>query len=137
VNIKGRLRLGVTTSNQEDDYASLEITDDDAGVQFLSGKCSLEAIAQALLGRREIEIDLTLRGLEKLGTIREHKREVVPYDCYQSPRTEEHIAEVLAPFEVDGWQARRGDLWNGHCRVGLEKAQRVGFERWVTREPAP
>lgn len=56
-----------------------------------------------------------------IGTTRESKRELVPFDCFQRERAlgrrDERVTYALAPFEVDGWRGRSDDLWNPHKRI--------------------
>lgn len=90
-----------------------------------------------------IYVEVDLRGLEWIGMLSEHKTVEV---AFEAPHFDEKlkvnqdaVAAALAPYEVDGWQGRSEDLFNGHRRVpGKPPRYRVSFHRFVPRpEPAP
>lgn len=70
-----------------------------------------------------------------IGMKAENKEEFVPFtnDNTYGEGSEERIAKALAPFEVDGWTARHGDMGNHH-RGSDATGYRVVFFRHVDPE---
>lgn len=131
--MKGRIQI-----NGDREGAVVRIDDDSSGIRVLEVKLSLEEFAYALMshGYIECEYDANYRNAAYFGSEVAVKSEEVPFDMYSSTaskRSEGAIAKALAPFEVDGWEARRSDMTNGHCRVkgSAEPLQRVVFTRFM------
>lgn len=119
------LRLGRVTSNKEDDFISLEITDELSGVQFVDAKLSLKQFAD-LLTSQIVCTEADLR-TEFVGYVAENKEEEVHTPGYSVNDSDK--AALLSSHEVDGWKARSDDLGNGHRRT--KKGYNVIFYRHV------
>lgn len=134
MRLRGEVHIGQPHRGDGKRTVEIHVTDDASRVRFVVVECAYEEFVVALMqgtGACEIEV----RGLEKLGTTREHKSEAVPWDMYVD--RDRDPAEALAPFEVNGWRANRDDLKNGHrCVKGDPPRQTVAFERWVTTAQA-
>jgi len=119
---------------------SVVIHDARSGVQFLDASVSLEDFAMALTGVAERSCDLSLRGLDVLGKLREIKHEIIEIpEKFRRTRLSDDagaVDEIVAPFEVDGWMCQsRNDLWNSHRRERGTERYRVGFVRYVEAPP--
>jgi hypothetical protein len=131
---KGQIHIGRINSSQlEEDYIEIEITDEKSHIQFCEVKMSLKDFALAITGRGFSDCEFEVRGTDKIGYTREHKTEEVKLlykDKYNL--TEADYNKTLKPFEKDGWEARRQDLKNHHCIVrGKEDTYMVNFSRLV------
>jgi len=96
---------------------------------------SLAGFASAVTGLGAQDAKLSIRGLNRIGSTFEVKREAVefkaPYlsTAYLLMRPPA-VVEALAPFEVDGWIGDPSDLGNHHRRT-KDGRQSVTFRRWV------
>jgi hypothetical protein len=135
---KGRLQISRTMSNRGPDVMSIEVVDDSSGVHFLRIDLTPHDLMCALTGR-VTSIEMEIRGAHLIGTISEHKTELVKWKAY-SQKTDDRkglddherspsVDKILAPFEIDGWRGSSSDLFNGHRSEG--EFQRVGFHRYV------
>jgi len=111
---------------------SIDIEDKLSGTCVVDVTISDEEFAAALgsLGARPCVMRLTPKHAGKRG---ENKRERVPWDGRAYPRDEAAERVALAPFEVDGWTARDGDLANSHNR-NSDGTYNVVFYRYVEDE---
>ena len=107
------MKAGLTISriHGSEDYAvEIRIRDEHSRIEFIEMQLTLEQFATALFGTPVSEVDVELRGLEKLGLTAENKTEIVKCD----PWDEAARNEALKAYEVDGWKARSGDINNSH-----------------------
>lgn len=109
--------------------ASLTIEDAISGATIVDLEIDISQWALALtsLQARPCRIDFRPKNF---GLLSEHKEEFVPVPEGASYNCREHEDEALAPFEVDGWSARRGDYGNHH-RGSLGTGFSVTFSRFV------
>jgi len=126
--VKGHISISRRTGGGVPDSIHIEIEEDNSSITFVDFELTLEAFTQAITGHGNVPGKLTVRALDRVGWTAENKTEEVPYDLYSDERNPK---EALAPFEVNGWRARKGDLDNMHCKVPGKKAQRVVFFRHV------
>ncbi len=126
MTVKGKCQVVVTRpQGRKGTDVCIQVTDELSHVQFVEIYMDHEQFSVALgssIGIGEFE----LRGVDVVGMTAENKTEVVPFKCGDDP------AEALAPFEVDGWKGRSGDLGNMHRHVG--NGYRVVFFRHVPTE---
>jgi len=130
--IKAEIRLSRVSGGDGDDFPfRLYVKDDDAGVQFFEARLTSEQFAD-LLSNRGAEVDLELRGLNLVGTMREYKKELVPMKDRLGITPEQKRA-ALKKFEVDGWIGDESDLTNHHRWREGNKVE-VGFHRHVPKK---
>lgn len=139
---KGRISIGRVHCGDQPDYMRIELTDEDSQIQCIEIKLSLQQFAEALTGRGHVECTFETRGLDLLGSVAEHKEELVPIPSYDYQRSKSArssaLARALKPYETDGWRARREDAENHHRFVKMDKdgkrhIQRISFDRWVPK----
>lgn len=123
-----RFKGAVTIFRTSNDTVQIKIEDKDAGIQFVVAEMSVADFGKAITGCGYVAAMVEARGLGLVGTVREHKDEIVP--CEWSPKDK---AAVLAPFEVDGWVAFAADLGNSHRRTSNPDGYRVSFSRNVPK----
>lgn len=138
MKLPGKISINRTTSNREESYVSIEITDERSHIGFCRIKISMTEFGNAITGLSFRPCELDLLGLEKVGKFREYKEEVI-YISSPSLLTslKEKAAEVLAPYEIDGWIGSRDDLINHHRQFTKDDGKsyaRVGFVRFVANE---
>jgi len=118
--------------SHEDDYICIQVVDESSGTRFVEVKLTPETLANALTGMAMQECEFKTRDLNRIGLKRETKTEGVQRPKisrnYESAKTE--IANLLSPFEVDGWVATRDDAYNNHRWTAGDKVS-VGFTRYV------
>lgn len=102
---KGKITISRPSGHGEP-HIAITLVDNDAHVHFCEVRLGLDEFAKAITGQGFVNCDLHLRGLDKVGTIRENKTEFVP-DIGEEDKS-------LAPFMVDGWTPRSGDWGNMH-----------------------
>lgn len=123
------MRGKVTIGRSSNDVIRISIEDDDAGITFVTAEMSPADFGMMITGLSGVDAEVTVRGLDLVGTRREHKEEFVP--CKGSPTDK---TALLAPFEVDGWGARKSDLGNYHRYSRDPEGYRVMFTRNVPKE---
>lgn len=130
----------IQTAPQGDGAADVTITltDEESHIQFLEIHMTLEEFGRMLHSPTHAECEFTLHHTKHLGWKAENKSVCVPLPSQSIGYrlTEEDQDAILAPFEVDGWRARRDDLTNFHRRVrqGDEHCALVTFFRHVPPE---
>jgi hypothetical protein len=100
------------------DTIVLTVEDDLSSTQIVEVTLTMADFAAALTGQGHMPGTAEWRGLHLLGKTREHKVE------------EGVTRDNLHTFEVDGWEAREGDLGNYH-RKARDGSYRVTFVRHV------
>lgn len=130
--MKGEINIWRSNDPGDPNVMSIEVIDDSSGTHFLTFTLTAENLMLALTGRGGIECEFTLRGLERVGLIREHKEEIIilPED-YTKANLEE---EVKLQWEVDGWIARMEDVHNHHRQKNVGNnniAHTVTFYRYL------
>lgn len=113
-------------------WMSIKLEDVSSGITFLEVRLSLENMMKALTNLGNIDCTFKLRGIENVGKGYEHKTELVKVKRTFGI-TDEEVDEVVQPYEVDGWSARKSDLKNHHnyLKDGYIK---VHFSRFVERK---
>jgi len=126
--MKGKITISRQSSNFDDPTPiHIGIEDVNSCIEFLEVSMSLEDFATAITGQGRIDCNIETRGLDKIGSKREHKTIIIDAGKYQVEKDD--AIKLVAPFEDDGWIARVEDLQNPH-NLG-KGGYRVLFERWV------
>lgn len=115
------------------DAIEIRLTDALSGSGFISIHVSLREMMEALTAHAARPCTFEYYPHAPVGKERQIKRELVPAPEGHMPDSERDAA-LLAPFEVDGWKGRAGDLRNHHMRRG-EFAE-VIFARYVAPSEA-
>lgn len=123
--MKGELTISYVTSNVTPDFVQVSIVDELSGMRLVAFDVALAGFASAVTGRAGIDGTYKLTNLDRVGKRCETKRVAV-----QRPDTDADVDAILAPFEVDGWQARRRDIQNHHNWCGKNEVA-VLFTRYV------
>jgi hypothetical protein len=102
MNIKGNISIMV---NRE--YTSIEIRDSNANVQFLKIALSPYQLSAALSRQAEIECELQLKGLDRVGKKMENKKFEfqLPEDLTGWNADKDKIARYAQTLLSDGWIA--------------------------------
>lgn len=110
-----RATIVQTAPSGADHDVSIRCEDKVSGITFIEIQMTVEQFGKMLHAPTLADCTVILRGTDKLGWAHESKVEhvVAPYSVKNADKD-----EILAPFEVDGWRARRSDLGNGHRRRG-------------------
>ncbi len=133
--IKAQLTISRLSGHTEGRPIRIEVGDEASGVTFLRLRLSLENFASALTGLGCVECDGTFWEDAPVGEIRETKTELIPRPGWNDRQKREAIAaDLLKPFETDGWKGTASDLFNHHHARGDNQA--VSFHRYVD-PPAP
>jgi hypothetical protein len=131
---KGSMIVSRTTGGGPD-RMRLVVEDEASGTRFLEAEMSLEDFAQAITASYG-EVEFVLRA-SNVGKTREVKEEVVVLPDTIRKADESATAELLEPYEMDGWVGRRSDLFNNHRTVEYRDggvARCVTFVRFVEVE---
>lgn len=134
----GTMSISPVTCNQRPDFVSIRVREDRSSVEFFEAEVEMAEFGALITGLSGQPIRFQVRGADRLGMDLETKTEFVP--CEEYPRHDDNAAKdrALAPFEVEGWSARRSDLGNSHCsseRDGVP-GYHVVFRRHVPAKEA-
>jgi hypothetical protein len=129
----------VTITRNSRDEIWIYIQDYRASANIVEVKMTTEAFALAVTGLGSVEATAEFNDSGNVGMVAQNKTEMVPIPSSGKTRGGEWEAKALAPFEVNGWRARSGDISNHH-RWSRDKNgqewQSVVFFRHVTVEAA-
>ena len=128
---------------REPDHIHIRVEDETSGCTFLDLELSLADFARAVTGLSAVKCQGELYEDAPVGKQRQVKEELVRrlggYVTAQGQRAV--AAEVLAPYEIDGWEGYASDLFNHRRRTELstagEEGYRVTFVRFVDPPEAP
>ncbi len=139
MKLTGKLTISRISGGDDDDRISITFEDGPSGCEAIEIRCTPEAFALALTGLACQPAVADFNDGGAVGKKREWKWVTVfrPDSLGYSPKPE-RLAELLSPFEVDGWKARTSDLANSHNRIAARKGgaeYKVLFERYVPAEP--
>lgn len=126
--MNGHSSISRTTKSQGSDSIRFRMEDDTSGVTFLEVEMSLEDFARILTGQGHIPCTFELYA-QNVGKTRETKTEIVPLENRYFA-TDKERQEALKPFEVDGWEARQGDISNHHNYTNSDGVK-VVFMRFI------
>ena len=127
INMKGKLTI--SRYHQDGAPMTIEVTDDLSGARFIEVSIEPAALMDAMTGRSMIPCEFVLTS-KLVGKKREVKDEIV---ACGHPFGDKELLEAarkeVAKYEVDGWEARQGDIENSHNYV--KRGIRVVFTRFV------
>lgn len=128
--LKGNLSITRPHYSDGTKLIHINLTDESSGCQVVEIRLSPEQFAEVLVGssQRGCEFDFNDSGV--IGKIREYKEEIVPRP--KKYKDKEEVAEILKPFEIDGWKGHKEDVTNSHLWVGTGNVM-VGFHRYVEK----
>lgn len=133
----GRLTISRPSRMDGKETITIRLDDEASATEVIAIEVDAASFALALtgLGRMPVSFEANV---QRLGLRREHREMIVPLPD-PVPRDEEALAGILAPYEVEGWVGRAGDLTNQHNRIRdrAGNGARVIFERWVPMEQTP
>lgn len=111
----------LSISRRDDGEIWIEVIDVDSGVMTMGLTVKPEEFAFALTGMARMPCDVEWN-VDRLGMTRETKVERIPLIGGSDQ-------DLLAPYCVDGWEPRKGDLRNHHNHADGKAT--VVFTRWV------
>ena len=131
---KFQVQLGLVTSNQEDDYWTLEVRDEASRIEVLTLKLSHLQLSSLLGHRPQSDVDGQLRHSARIGMKMENQTVHVAYDVARGDQGWDAFVahakhSVAATFP--GWSIDDYDLkgYNGHRhKNGLYS---LTIRRWV------
>ncbi len=128
--LKGNLSITRPHCSDGTKLIYINLTDESSGCEVVEIRISPEQFAEVIVGssQRDCEFDFNSGGV--IGKVHEYKQEIVPKP--KKYKDKEEIAEILKPFEVDGWKGSTSDITNRHKSVGTDNV-RVGFHRYVEK----
>lgn len=153
-NLNGHISISRVSSNTQGEFVQITVTDDASHCQLIEVEMDMTHFAEALMNLSHRPCLIEANDGPHIGMLSENKTELVPIpkDIY-FPFTSLHgrskdyekkerasnarMDEVLAPFEIDGWRASRGesaDYRNMHRHVRSENGIgyfNIGFRRYV------
>lgn len=107
--LKGLITISRSQNNYGDDSITIRLKDDDAVIEPFEISMSLEAFAEAITGFAYRPCKFTVRNLDKVGKVREHKTfefqlpDVKVFNL--DSKLKEIAREVLSTVCPDGWEA--------------------------------
>ncbi len=133
--LKGRISITRVTGGDSDGYVSLVITDDNSRVQFVSLQMNFEDFGKLLLGQGHMPTEFEVRGLNRVGMIRETKDLVFQLKGKNNSKAE---AEATCHKYADaGWIASEHFSSQGSIRYEGNKTFAHGSQyRFVKAEDA-
>ena len=125
--VKGILQISRASGGQADKQPMhITITDEISGCRVCEMFLALDEFTKGLTSSQGIGT-LEIFPHAPWGMKPEHKTVFIPYTGPTYGKgSEAKIAEALAPFEINGWKARKGDMGNHH-RGGPEGYNVVFF----------
>ena len=126
--LKGELSIGRVSCSGGDDYINIRLKDELSGCCVVEIKVPLIEWANITTGMSHRNVEFEYFDHSKIGMRLESKKVFVP--CKQYRPTDAQMDAVLAPFEIDGWEGSRCDMYNHHNRVS-NSGYHVRFRRLV------
>ncbi len=140
MKIQGKLTISRPIGGSGPGEIRITLEDPIAVIQFVEARVSLEGFTEAITGRGYVDCELDLRGLDRVGMIREIK----PLE-FELParlahkRGERQLAEELCDsFAEEGWVA--DGYFGSQSSIQHRDGKRIAVGRqvrWVPREPTP
>jgi len=136
-NAEGKITISKPSGggiDHDNEYVEIALIDSTSGIEFVSTRILMADFARALMGLSHVEMRFDFHP-SLVGKTYEHKTLIVPFERRYAKESEriKIAAETLAPFEIDGWKGRVGDLFNGHRYT--KNGQSVTFTRYVDSQP--
>lgn len=132
--LPGNISIKRMQGGREETPVRIELIDQESGCVAAYIHMGLEQFASALLGLSHIKCEFEFNDSGVIGMTAQNKEEKVPVPPYSS-RQKGWQKIALAPYEIDDWKARGGDIDNHHCTVRTKDGefQRVVFFRHVPK----
>ena len=125
---KGKITISKPSMTGARSTILITIEEQDSGVRFVEATMSLEDFAEAITGAGLRPCDLELRGLDKIGLVREHTTHQFPIDEKRVPfgaPKQDYIDELMASFRAEGWKDRKQDWRNSHRVSYINKVRHI------------
>lgn len=134
-DLKGTIHIARIYGGDESAPICIEIVESNSGAEAISVRLDLAEFAEAITGKGRCSCVIDyFNDSGVIGMKAEHKTEIVPVPPF-GERSDGWEDKALAPFEVDGWSARRADITNSHRKV--KGGQAVVFFRHVREDGSP
>jgi len=129
---KGTLRISSVDATGCEPFVRFNLVDENSGLVVTQIDLDLESYGALLSSNRNVNcsFNLNVRGIKKVGKIREVKQEVVTFNPETNLEDKETVLSILKPYEKDGWQGSIKDLINH--RRGCSDSCSVTFTRYIT-----
>lgn len=111
-----------------------EIRDEDAVIQFVRFEMSGADFAKALGRRANVPVEIEVRGLERIGKVRE--QQVISFEVPEHSYKDRHVVASKAAAEAcpDGWEPPTYfGSQNSFFRLPGKEMARGMFLRWVEK----
>lgn len=148
-NLNGHISIGRVSSNTQGEFVQITVTDDASHCQLIEVEMDMTHFAEALMNLSHRPCLVEVNDSPHIGMLSENKTELIPIPKdIDFPFTSLHgrskdyekkerasnarMDEVLAPFEIDGWRASRGesaDLSQHASSRSLRKRYRIFHHR--------
>lgn len=132
---KARLTISRPSCSDGKKVILIQVEDEEAKIRFLELEIGLEEFSEVIVGRRSMECDMLVRGIENVGKVIETKWiEFEVSDCEWRDR--ENMASKLADETApEGWVASHyfGSQGSFFTKDGKSYA-RTTISRWVDKE---
>jgi hypothetical protein len=141
---KGHITIGRgQTSHEQDDgsheYVTIEVHDAATHALLIVLRMTPRELGQAITGLGYTPCRFVFYEDAPVGKVLETKTEEVSVDA-NFRRDGTLIPKALAPYQVDGWEARSSDVGNWYnviCRDEKFEKYRVNFRRYVDPPAVP
>lgn len=132
--LSGKLSINRITHSDRKGTIRITLTDEASSCQAVEIEIGLGEFADCLTGLGHVGCSFEWNDSGVIGSFHQHKEESIPYPSFRRDDTEA-LTTYLAPYETDGWRARRGDVFNGHRRS--QGMVSVTFTRYVDEKGEP
>lgn len=133
--LAGKLCISRPNCYGGEEYVEITLQDATSHSMMVEIKVPLAEFARALTGFSNQPCRFDVGAVEAAGSVYQYKTEIVRGrgDLFRSGPERDRIEdEALAPFEIDGWRARRSDIGNGHRAVRGESTEAGAWAYSVT-----
>ena len=102
-DLKAKVTISRVSSNHGEDYVSIRVEDEDAGIEFLDLSLSIESFGAALLGMAYQKGTMEVRSLEHVGKVIERDVLSFPLPIEAAFRDKEAARKTAKEVCPDGW----------------------------------
>lgn len=133
--MQGKISISRWTSNTEPRTGiTISVTDENSHCRMFEVTMSIENFGNAITGLGYVDCDFKLGAVQYAGMKAEYKHELIPVKKWAKDLTPKEIKQLLASYEVDGWEGRKEDFKNHH-NIRDNKVK-VSFTRFIPQEQA-
>lgn len=137
MQIKGHVTISRPNGNGPE-VMTIEVADSEARIPFVKVSMPLSDFTRCLTGLAHSPCELTVRGLQNVGKIREQKTIEFPIGKDRHFRDKERAAEVGKSYTPEGWtMSNYFASQNSFFTVDGECWARTQIQRWVERAGSP